>query len=95
MVTDAEILGMFDEQGMTYQQIADKLNCTYDKVKNAIYRERKRRKGKIEYPDRKIYTDEDLADYATRMKESSGLPKQSTPARSRPPSTSTTTNQSV
>ena len=69
MVTDAEILGMFDEQGMTYQQIADKLNCTYDKVKNAIYRERKRRKGKIEYPDRKIYTDEDLANYATRMQE--------------------------
>ena len=47
---------------MTYQQTDKPLHV--DKVKNAIYRERKRRKGKT-ISDRKIYTDEDLADYAT------------------------------
>lgn len=61
---DAEVMQMRGE-GMAYAEIAAMLGITEKQVNHAV--DRTRKKQRIEYEDKKEYTDLDVSDYITTM----------------------------
>ena len=62
---DNEALHLFEVEGKSYNEIADILGITYKQVNHAIHRSRKKRK--IEYEDKKEYTEGDVSDFINAM----------------------------
>ena len=67
---DQEVLKLKEQEGKTYQEIANTLGLTYKQVNHAINRARKARKGDIEFQDKKSpAVDNEVLNYIEKMKQ--------------------------
>lgn len=62
---DNEVLRLYEEEGLSYADIAQKAGLTYKQVNHGITRARKKRA--IEYEDKKQYTEEDVESFIHSM----------------------------
>ncbi len=64
------------EQGLTYREIAEICEKSYQTVKNRFCQERKRaKKNNIVFEDRKEFSEEDFEEYIKQMKAFQKLQK--------------------
>lgn len=62
---DNLVLGMFENDGLSYEEITKRTGLTYKQVNHALTRARKARS--IEYEDKKEYAEEDVDNYLDAM----------------------------
>lgn len=65
---DSKVIGM-RKQGKSYKEIADTLQITEKQVNHAVHRFNKKKKGNIEYENRRVMTEDSLPGYIKAMKD--------------------------